>query len=469
MIIAVYIALLIGALAEADSTTSLWSYAAVILFVIFVALLFRRTRAAVAILLPLVLTRLLLLLSLVFIAERFFIRELGITANGTTHACYFALLACAFLHLTVATFRLLTSVFVPRPAQTYSPVRHLFITGTIVAALGAVLFLIVTGASAGFALFDATDRFAYRADQSWLFNIIITQKPIICALLGFVRFRMVISRGTRLTVTGSFAALLLTSTLFGDKFLSLLIMVAFFFLPFLVLKPAIKGRALITGTIVTLFVGVMVSGLTYYTYSDFGNLGAEETSERLFGRFTGQGQLWYAVNNQASQVVAGDPAEAQRLRAVMLATRGADALAFETHTGIFQMVERFAPPNIRASVFASQGYVQFTGASEAYLTMVFGRGGMLILLAMLALGCGLATYYVYNALIAGSLFGFAVSMFIATNYYSMLNQGSFWQIFGVRSLAYIATLVVIDMTARVVLSRGAGRPALRSERPDKLK
>ncbi|MCC2980800.1 DUF6418 domain-containing protein [Sphingomonas sp. IC4-52] len=453
MIVLIYFLLFVGALIETISTSPVWSYLALLLFIAFVATLYRRRRGGIAILLPLIITRLLLLSSLIFIAQGFFIRELGVAGNSTTHACYFALLSCAFLHLATSTYRLLARTIIAKPTLTYPIARHLFVAGTITLAVGAVVYLLITGARDGFALFDATDRFEYRSNQGWLFNVIITFKPILCASLGFVRFRMKPPRIACGLASWSFAGLVLSSALFGDKFLSLLVMITYFFVPFIVLNGTLSRRARVVSTTVVLVAGTMTSGLTYYTYSNYGNLGVDATSERLFGRFTGQGQLWYAVNSLEADPTVGDPAEAQRLRAVMLATRDADVLAFDTHTGIFQMVERFAAPNIRSAVFDAKGLVQFTGAGEAYLAMVFGHAGMIFFMVLLAICCGVAVYYVYNSLISGSMVGFAFSIFIVSNYYTMLNQGSFWQIFGIRSLLYIAGMVAIDIVTRIVQSR----------------
>tara|TARA_R110000868_G_scaffold410179_3_gene697490 strand:- start:5574 stop:6965 length:1392 start_codon:yes stop_codon:yes gene_type:complete len=453
MVVVVYVLLMVSAILEPNLGLPIWPYLGTGLFVLFVRIMFRRHPRGMAILTPLVITRILLLFSLVFIAQRFFIRELGIIGEGPVYACYFALISCIFLHLTILTFDILVRNAPPRPANPHPLAKYLFATIAIIAGLFATITLLYTGAHSGFALLDGTDRFAFRANQGWLFNVIITFKPIICAMLGFVRFRIRFSAVIRAIFTSVFVVLLLSSALFGDKFLSLIVMIVYFFMPYLILEGRIDKRMRVAGLAVLLLGGSIVSGLTYYTYSDYGRLSFEETSERLFGRFTGQGQLWYAVNNREVGLTVGDPAEAQRLKNVMLASSGADDLAFRTRTGIFQMVQRFAPSSIQHAVFGREGLVQFTGAGEAYLSLVFGQTGMLIFIVILAIGCGASVYYVYNSSINGSLVGFVFSIFIVANYSSMVNQGSFWQIYGVRSLFYITVMISLDLLSRVLVNQ----------------
>ncbi len=330
---------------------------------------------------------------------------------------------------------------------------HMIFVGTVYSlALLTIAVLLWAGFTSGFALFDATDRFVYRASQGWLFNIIIVGKPLICGLMGFIVFRLPIAQLTRQLFVCTFAAIFLVSTLFGDKFLSLIVLVALYFSPFLALRLTVTRRVKAVATILISLVGITVSGLTYFTYSDFGRLDASQTNERLFGRFTGQGQLWYAAN-QDSEIFGLDQVQSDKLMTVVLAPKDADEIAFYTQTGIFYMVVRHAPDNIRDAVYDASGFVQFTGAGEAYLMEVYGHAAMLIIWAVLGFGCGIVSYWAYNSLITGSLPGYTFAMFAVASYASMINQGSFWQIFGVRALMYLFVMLAIDVGMRLMLTR----------------
>ncbi|EIZ81189.1 putative membrane protein [Novosphingobium sp. Rr 2-17] len=446
-----YCLLILEVLAEATLQSAVWPYVSTLLMLLFLRKLIRKYLSSMAIMLPIIMAKILLLFSLVFIGHHFFIRELGLMGAGSVHSAYFVVISCAFLHISAMVSASLAKTIPPRPLAPFPMLLYSFVVAAIGAALIAIFYLLFTGFTQGFALLDATDRFVYRSKQGWLFGIIITFKPILAGLMGFVRFRMPVPRRFQFFVTMTFAALVASSALFGDKFLSLLVLFGYYFAPFLILQGQIDARAKRIAITLSLLAGVLVSSLTYFIYSDYGALDGSATAERLFGRFTGQGQLWYATMRSEPELAAIDHAELSRLSAVM-AAQSADQVAFDTRTGIFHMVVLFAPDNIRNSIFNASGYVQFTGASEAYLALLLGQIPMAFLIMALAVTCGLLVYYVYNALWAGSMPSYFIALFILSNFASMLNQASFWQIFGARALMYIALMVIMDLGLRIMFS-----------------
>lgn len=441
-------------LAEETLPSAFWPYASVALLTFFVLLLGRHFLAPMAILLPVIMAKLLLALSLLFIGHRLPIRELGIVAQGQVHSGYYALVACAFLHIAAQVFALLVRTFPPARVRLTPVLQGLFLWSVIGAACVAIFFLFHTGATQGFALLEGADRFAYRAGQDWFFGIVMTFKPILAGLIGFVRFRLSYGRAMRLTLSLLFGVLFAESALFGEKFLSLLVMTGFFFMPFLVLQNGLPRRRLGLALCIAVGSGLIVSALTYHVYSDYGALDLKRTTERLAGRFTGQGQLWYAVMHGKPALAQVDRAEVARMGAAMMA-READRTAFDTRSGMFHLVTRFAPDAIRASILERKGRVQFTGATEAYLALVLGHLPMIAILALLGCLAGLIAYYVYDALIAASLPGYFFALFILSNFASMMNQASFWQIFGARAVLYIAAMLATDMVFRMMCARNA--------------
>lgn len=439
-------------LAEELLPSTFWPYVSLGLLAFFLLLLGRRFDAELAILLPLVIAKLLLALSLLFIGHGLPIRELGIVAQGQVHSAYFALIACAFFHVAASVCAALDHMFPPAPIRGSLLLHDLYRWSVIGAACVAILFLLHTGARQGFALIEGTDRFAYRAGQGWFFGIVMTFKPILAGLMGFVRFRLSGGRGARLVLSLLFCALFVASALSGDKFLSLLVMTGFFFMPLLVLRGMPRQRGWALGIVAA--TGLSVSGLTYHVYSDYGALDLQRTMQRLAGRFTGQGQLWYAVMHERPALVHVDRAEAARMGGVMMA-READRTAFDRRSGIFHMVMRFAPDDIRNAIFQRAGRVQFTGATEAYLALVLGHLPMLVAMALLGCLAGLVAYYVQDTLVAGSLPGAFFALFILSNFTSMMNQASFWQIMGARAFIYIAGLLAVDILFRLMFLRHA--------------
>lgn len=444
--------------AELSFPSQAWVFVSIALYIYFIRTLFARNLTSTVILLPIVITKLLVLLSLIFISQGFVIRELGLVGGPPVYSGYFALLGCAFLHLTAGISTVLNRSLAPRPLAPFPILQIAFTLAVIAAGTLAIGVLLYSGMTQGFALLNGVDRFDYRASQGWLFNIVINFKPILAGLMGFARFRLPTTALTRPLLSFLLVMLIISSALSGDKFLSLLILLAFYFTPYLILSGGLNRRTMQRTVTIGSVSLIMASALTYYVYSDYGTLNQEQTTTRLFGRFTGQGQLWYIVNHRGTELTAIDEVESQKLMQVMTAD-DADQLAFDTHTGIFHMVEVYGEEGIRHSVFNRDGLIQFTGATEAYLINVYGQIYMIFIVLALSLAAAASAYYIYNSLISGSLLGYFFSTFIMANFASMMNQASFWQVFGKRALIYFSIMIAIDMGLRVFFAGRILAPA----------
>lgn len=454
-----YFAIISVAFLEFIFPDPLWAVASLGLFLWFVQGLFSKNPGAVGTMFSLYIQKFLILVSLVFIALGYRMPELGRTADGSVYSGYFCLLACAFMHLSVSTRQILAARFVGGRVK-IAPKSHVndyYFIAALAAATVTIVYLLLVGLGSGFALIVGADRFVYRAGQGWLFNVIVTQKPLLTALMGFVRFRIPISRNKQRALDYALAGLSVTFVLFGDKFLSLIVLISFYYLPWILESKTgiIKASAkLISGAII---LGMLGLAITYFVYSKNGALDYAATSRLLFGRFTGQGQLWYVVMQERPAVFQFDSDQVSKvLRAVL--SREADITAFNERTGVFYLISKFAPSKIWTSIITSQGYVQFTGALEPFSLLAVGHFGLIVMLAVCGLCAGVSSFYIQHAYNEGRLFGFLAGIFILLKVYVMLNQGAVWTVFGWWAVLYILGLVAVDLTIRTVFaSRRAAR------------
>ncbi len=448
MIYFYYTALGVLALFETTSASPWLVAIALLLLVGMLRALYVRAAVPMTFAIPLIVPKFLFVFSLLFIAQGFLITELGVTASGPVRAGYYVLLSCAFFHVITLTFSGFRAILPP-------PVRlHQFLLFIIIAYAGAagltflaVAYLLVTGLQSGFPLFEGIDRFAYRAQQDALFDIIMSNKPLLAAMLGILRFRLVNRAPAQWFLDALMMGFTVLTTLFGEKFLSVIILAVFYLIPYLVLRmDSLRlGPLLIFGAVLMTGVG----SLTYYVYSGYGTLNYQQTSEKLFGRFTGQAQLWYAVMQEPTHAITVDTKQVQLMKNAMLSA-DANETAFQQRAGVFYLVLQYAPDEMAKSVFRQKGLVQFTGATEAWLILVLGHVLAIMILVFLAFLAGLLLLYLDGALRAGSLIGYLVGTFIFLPFYSMLNQGSFWQIFGWKALLYFAVGLSIDFLYRQI-------------------
>ncbi|WP_324808308.1 DUF6418 domain-containing protein [Sphingomonas sp. LY29] len=445
---AIYLFISLVAGLETFSPAWVWPVVSLAAFAAFLLTMSRHYREAIFTLFAIEIAKILMLISLAFIGAGFFVRELGIIAEASTHSAYYALTACLYIHAACLTFKAARHArghIALLPAQ--QSLLGLYVLGAGGLCIFAVLYLIVLGLTDGFPMLAGVDRFSYRADQGWLFRVIITFKPILAGLMGMIRFRFRPRPWQRWLLDFTFGLLIGAVVLFGEKFLSLLVMGGAYLLPFLLRRKRRSPSSLLIAT--GLSMAVLVSSATVYVYSDYGTLGASETSERLLGRFTGQGQLWYAASNASNREPNFD--QLRQMGNVMMSSE-ADEEAFRQQVGIFHLISRFAPSNIYDSIMAGRGLVQFTGGFEAYFLIVGGH--LVMIAAVIFFGgiAGLVAFYVYESLIAGAVVGYVGAWFIYMAVYSASNQASVWQVIGWKSLLYFAIVIGMDRIARSILS-----------------
>lgn len=459
------------ALSELSVRSLGWPIASIVVFAIYLREILLRFPIPTEIFAATAIIKLLFLFSLVCIAFQVPMPELGnIVAKGAVYSGYYALISAVSLWLAAFTFEIARRITPARATPEWplaSTAIFLFVVAIAAVEIGVLLW---TGVRNGFPLLQGDDRFLFRANQDFAFELAISFKPVIAGLIGFVVFRTA-RLARRILMTALFLMLLGLAALFGDKFFSLIIMVLYFLIPYFVLSGGVRfrlGFALIAST---LTLTVLTGSLTYFIYSDYGMRDSASTLDRLLGRSTGNGQLWYVTMQDRTVAFTVDVDQYDRLIDSLVSKASASS-NLDNGVGIFYLVNRYAPDEIRDGIKAGQGYIQFTGGTEAYLILVFGHAMMLVIMAFLSILLGLSCYYTYNCIISHAYIGYLGSLYILVNIYGMLNQASLGQIFSVGSLKAIGVILAADATYRIAFGRRArattideGEPAEATQQP----
>ena len=398
-----------------------------------------------------IICKMLVLLSLIPISFGYYIYELGINGQTQVHAGYFVCLSVLLLltgcktnaWLKLAQVETATSI----PTNLAKPIYLAF---SLAIVLGSILFLWSLGLSSGFAILQQTDRFEFRAGQGWLFSVIITFKPIFAGILGMVRFKDIHTKPTKLLLDLSLYAFVVMTMLFGEKFLSIIITVGYYYLPYFIVqkkRPKLSAGLLALG----LIIGVAVTSATWNVYSDYGRLDSASTLQRLLYRFTGQGELWYISTAKGNSLVNIDESQSGKLVDVLLA-RNANQAAFNSRVGIFYLVEKFGERGIADQLLSSVGLVQFTGGFESYFLMIWGHVPMISMVFFAGLLLGCAAYYWETSARDGAMFSVFAGTYFLSQLTSATNQGSIWQIVGLVAVVYMIILLVVTTALKLFLS-----------------
>jgi hypothetical protein len=389
--------------------------------------------------------------SLIFISAHFKIKELGIIPNGSAYSAYFAILSCLFINSSSFTFNIIIKIF-GAPVQRAGPLlfARVITLLLLIISLSCILYLLIVGGTLGFPLLNGVDRFDFRIGQSKYIGIILSIKSILAASLGMIRFLIVRRSLNRFLIDGVTVTLLAVALLFGDKFTSVLVFVAFYIGPYLAGSPDTRMFRRLAPLAAAAFV--LVGSMTYYIYSDYGNLPSEQTFERLLGRFTGNGQLWYSAMQDRTKFIDYDQSQVDAMKQVIVGGQGLES-AVDHRTGVFYLAFRYAPADLVISIIRKSGIVQLTGATEPWLLLCFGHIGMVFSIILLGALAGFLSMYMYISLRYQSIIGYLVGAFILLPFYSMMNQASFYEIFGWKPLMYFTMGIFIDLLTRPFLRR----------------
>ena len=256
-----------------QAPSPVFSYTSLLLFIWMTLLLIRLHPRAAILALPLLITRGATLISLVFIEGGAAMPEVGRSGvAGDASASFTAfstLLFLVFALVFAAGERaVLTSARSPLLDRIVSMLRWPIVG--LCAALG--LLAVVQGLHTGFPVFEHVDRFYYRRFYGQgIVLILLDNKFLLGAALGSVAFGRNSLKLTRLAASGALVGLLGTFFLFGDKFFTLLTMVTYFMMPYLLNNERVLLKTLAKSWLVATLALGGVFAATLYIYSDYGD------------------------------------------------------------------------------------------------------------------------------------------------------------------------------------------------------
>jgi hypothetical protein len=450
-IVALAAALGLNWLMAATFVNPLFSWTSLLMFGWLLFLLGRISPAGLILLLPLVITRVATLISLLVIEAGAYMPEVNrLGEPGDASASFVAFTAVFFLVFALV-FRRFERTFV---AYARSPLLDSLVTllGWPVVVLCMALGALATlhGLQGGFPLLAGVDRFLYRREySSGLVLILLDNKFLFAAMLGAVAFAPRYQPLLKTAAIMTFLGLTGLYFLFGDKFFTILAEVSFFSMPLLLAR---QGR--LAGTMLRLAVPVgallcAALGATLYIYSGYGRLPLDRTVTLVGERIAGQGELWFVASKDARRVTNWDAHLVDR-NLETLGAKSPPASAFANGVETYYFIQRYSPAKLAASFRKNGGWVQLTMGTEAMALVMFGYMGVVAIMAFLGILVAFATLYLRRAFASGfplSLF-FAVWTFLQV--YFSVQQASLWTVAAPGQINRLLLFVTIEIVLLAV-------------------
>jgi hypothetical protein len=292
---------------------------------------------------------------------------------------------------------------------------------------------VLAGVTEGFALLKGVNRFALRNDSAGagpIFNLFLNNQLFVAVLLGTLCTAR--ERWVRLLAMLMALADIGLEVLHGEQFMSVLGLSLSMLTPFIAVhamngKPVVRylgigaGLALLLGS-----VSVM------YAYKGQGL----DMSDTVMSRMLLQGQVWYVVDGDASLLNAPqgggeafgrvvdslasshaptffDEGEVSGLRDLMIAYAKSDILRYYMHDDVTFTMGQMAVPVYWFGFAGAALFIAFTG-------LVYGA--LAALQIVVAMRGGIVLLWLTTKIVSYASFG--------------LQQGEYWNIFGIRTLSY---------------------------------
>ena len=422
------------AAAAALYPSATWAWLALLLFVTFLAALARHAPAAFLLLLPLLVLRLSELASGAAIEGGAMMTESGFVGHPT--GAFVRLLLLDLLVLSAAALLIERGWRKLRPLfaaceETWDRHGRAFAIALAAVLSGVTLILAILAFRHGLPLFSGTDRFAYlNRLEGTPYRTIIMNRAIVAPLIGVL---IAIPRTRR---AGAFLLLwlLLLSLLFGEKFTSLLFILAGAIQPWALMTLASNGtlpwRPI---ALCLLLLGAISLPATLVAYGGLHDPG--RAWHRLQDRAAVQGQLWYLADLEGppsrldSSAFHQDVASWARPLEQRPETAG-------TRFGLYYAMARLTPSHrLNMAVHGKNGFVF---ALYPYLLLA---GGTVVLIAgavIVSLVQALALLLLAAALASGRRLAALAFARVTSATYACVITGYLWNLFGVKTLLTFA-------------------------------
>lgn len=439
-------ALAINWLAASLLPSMAFSYTSLALFIWLTLVVARISPRAAILLLPVVITRLATMLSLIAIESGAYMPEINRLGAAGSASASFALFTAIFFIVFASCFRT-----IERPLMQFARSELLMmitrlLAWPVIAGIAAWCCLaFLQGLQSGFPLLEGVDRFFYRRYfAAGPVMLLLDNKNLIAALLGSIAFTPSYPRLLRFSAILTLVLATMLYFLFGDKFFTILAQASFFLMPYLLRRSDHLMSVLVK--VIPLAAGLisLTVGVTLFIYSGYGRLPMDRTLQLVGERVAGQGELWYIANRDFGRATHWD---SHLITRYMGEINEYDVPTAPMRAGVetFFFVQRYAPESVANAVKKNQGWVQFTMGYEAMALVMFGYVGVAVLMAVAGVTIALCAAYLQRSFLSG----FPPSMFFAVWTYLVLSyafqQASLWTAASPGQLKRFLLFFVIEM------------------------
>jgi hypothetical protein len=398
-----------------------------------------------ALLSPILITRASVLVSLIFIESGGFIKELArIGQAGEASASYVFYTIVMMLAYSFVVSSLKNRALVGLRSDIIDRINFISRYPQAIAIIIAAFVFLYFGITTGFPTLTGIDRFAFRAQNTNLFvGGMIIYKFLPTILLGVIAFSDKTDRILKGIAFFGLAGLVVLYFLFGEKFFSILELVAFFCTPYMIKKSDVLLETAARMWPVAVGSFVLVVCMTLFIYSDYGSGNVGVGLQRLQDRMTEQAEVWYIETQDEPQVFGVDMALLKR-NIEYLGADDPDTYLDKNGLATQYFSLRFQTKADLALREHLGGTITLTMAYEAMAVAIFGYVGAIGFMAATGVLFALFAVYLYRALLSE----FAPSIVLATWGYlqmmSMSQQATFHQVLGVHSMTHWAEFLVFE-------------------------
>jgi hypothetical protein len=317
----------------------------------------------------------------------------------------------------------------------------------------AVIYLGLAGMRTGFPLLMGADRYLFRASSASIVTLnLLILKYLLAAVLG-TGAAFAKSRGWRDLHHATFAALILVSFLYGDKFFVILCAASFYAMPFLLRDPQRMTHTLVRIAPFAALTIVGVLAVTLFIYSNSGAMSLEATLVKIAGRVAGQGQLWFlTVEESPAWFVLDLTIVRENLLAIFASP--AATYVFDHRLAAFYFIEKYSSGAMYLSWLHNGGVITPTIVLEAYGLVAFGYLGLATLMGVMGTVVGVLAHWLCRAMLSGNPVRVLLPAYVMTQTIVFMTQATLYSVIGVGALkAYAAFLLL-----QVATSAWSGRP-----------
>lgn len=423
--------------------TTITSILPTFFYLLMLVNLFERKPIAFLLFSPVILLHFSVLISLVAIDDGAFMKEVGRYGYSSAASGFYVIVVGFFLLAAGYVFPDVSSIEKYKPSINLKKNDFLLRWAAFTLTSIIIIVLVLKGLKTGFPLIAGYDRFAYRRVLGDPITIsFLNLKIVVASFLGisanackekFDKFRHHIV----------FLLYLGVSFLFGDKFFIIITATLYYLAVQLAFKPDVvrmQAKRFFAPAVFSIFLAIL---MTFYIYSGKGVLSFDATLERLFERFSEQGQLWFVAFNDHPNWIGMDVVEVKNNLYCLIQNSGFNC-SFDKKLGAFYFVQKFATSDMYYSFMGNKGYVAPIMSFEPYCLELFGYLGIIIVAIVTGILLGLIGKLLMAGISSGNPFRIVLPSFILTQFYYLIATGALYNLISIGRLKLYTVLLIIQ-------------------------